>query len=194
MDPFTIAFVVKTGFDLFSAADSAGVKRNQADLTRQLSDLNRKISDRNAFEYLTKGLAKANAYKSEADQQMSKQNVAYAYADVDTSFGTAQMVQEQSRLNSLFNTKQIEDAAYSAALGEKQKGLQYSFQGEMNAASLEQQASQMVTSTIVKSAVDTGLNWNKMQSGKPEASPEIISSSWSWENDTPAIAGLTLRN
>lgn len=171
MDPFTAAFVVKTGFDLVSAFDSGNAKRKQADITRQLTELNKRISDRNAFEYLTKGLSKANAYKSQAEQQISKQNVAYAYADVDTSFGTAQMIQEQSKLNAQFNTKELEEAAYAAALGERQKGLQLSFQGELNAMSMEQQASQMMTSAIIKGATDVGLNWNKLSfDGSPTPS------------------------
>lgn len=170
MDPFTVAFIAKQTFDLVQAFDAGNAKKKQAELTRQLAELNRSISDRNAFRFLSKGLGKANAYKAEADQVMSSQNVAYAYADVDTSFGTAQMVQEQSRLHSMLNVKELEDAAYAQALGEKQKGLQYSFQGELTAGSLEHQAKQILTSQIIKTVGDAGMKWDKLSTDKPTAS------------------------
>lgn len=166
-DPFTVAFIAKQSFDLFQALDSANAKKKQAELTRQLAQLNRSISDRNAFQFLVKGLGKANAYKAEADQVMSAQKVAYAYADVDTSFGTAKMIQEQSRLHSMLNVKELEDAAYAQALGEKQKGLQYSFQGELTAGSLEHQAKQLLTSQIIKTVGDTAMKWDRFGSGEP---------------------------
>lgn len=169
LDPFTIAFAAKTGFDILSAYTTGESAKARAAMTAQLAEFNAHAMEQDAFEVIKLGMAKKARYEAKAQEVVSKQNVAYAMADVDTSFGTAKALKEESRLMGQLNAKDIEDAAHSQALGYKAKALEYRFGSEMNTSAVNQAANNLLTSSIIKAGVETGLNWKKLGGGSNPA-------------------------
>lgn len=171
MDPYTIAFIAKSGFDLFSAYSQGEAAKKRQELKNQLAEFNARAMENDANETIKLGLVKKAHYLRKAQQVASSQNVAYAAAGVDTSFGSAKQVQEESRLMGMLNAKDIEDAAHTQALGYKAKALEFRFNSQMESAATDQAVNNFMMSTIIKTGADIGLNWNKMSFGggpKPE--------------------------
>jgi hypothetical protein len=187
IDPFTVAFLAKTGFDIFSAYSAGEAAKKRAQLQAQLAEMNARAMEQDAFEVIKVGLAKKAHYESKVQQITSSQNVAYAVADVDTSFGTAKQVQEESRLMGQLNAKDIEDAAYAQAVGYKSKVLQYRFGSEMDQVATKQKADNLLMSTILQSGASTAMNWNKLDFGNGGVdTSNAASSSWDKMLETTA--------
>lgn len=165
VDPYTAAMLAKAGFDILSAYSSGEAAKVRAELQAQLAEFNARAAEQDAFEVIKVGMAKKANYESKAQQVASKQNVAYAVADVDTSFGTAKQMQEESRLMGQLNAKDIEDAAHSQAVGYKAKALEYRFGSEMNKSAVNQAAQSLLTASIITSGTEIGKNWKKLNFG-----------------------------
>ena len=170
MDPFTVAFVGSQTFKLLSTWQNGELKKEQAALGSQIAELNAMNAEHDAFESIRMGLGKKASYESKVNNLISTQNVAYAYADVDTSFGTAKAIQDETKLIGRLNTQDITNSAYAQALGYKRQALNYRTGAQMNEARVAGQAKAELTSQVISAAATTAMAWDKLDfGGGPES-------------------------
>jgi len=177
--------MAKAGYDILSAYSSGEAAKARAEMKAQLAEINAHAMERDAFETIKVGLAKKAHYLGKAQQVASSQNVAYAVADVDTSFGTAKQVKEESMLMGQLNAKDIENAAEQQAIGYKAKALQYRFTAGMDISAAEQGAKNLLMSSVIKAGTDIGKNWDRTTFSKKTAEPETYDSLiYDWSSDS----------
>lgn len=165
MDPFTVAFVASQAFSFASSYFNGESKKEQAALNSQIAELNAMNAEHDAFESIRMGLGKKASYESKVNNLISTQNVAYAYADVDTSFGTAKAVQDETKLIGRLNAMDVTNSAYSQALGYKRQALNYRTGAQMNEARVAGQAKADLTASVIKIAAGTALASDKLDFG-----------------------------
>lgn len=161
MDPFTIAFIASTAFSVLKTFETGGLQKQAAALNKQIADLNSANAEHDAYEAVREGYSKAATYNGKVDQVLDTQNNNYAYADVDTSFGTAQQVQAQSKLNGRLNAMDITNAAYSKAIGFNRQALDYQLSGVMKQAAVNGQADANDISSVIGAGTKLAINSDK---------------------------------
>ena len=171
MDPFTIAFIASQGLKVAGALQMGGLAKEQAALKREIAELNARAAERDAFEAVRIGLGKKANYMACAEDVVQKQNVIFAYADVDTSFGTARQLQEETRLIGRLNAADISNAAYAQALGYKRQALNYRLNSQLQSSAVEAQSAQNLTASVIQAGANIGMNFDKLSFGGGAGEP-----------------------
>lgn len=164
-------------------------QKQAAALNRKVAELNATNAEHDAYESVRQGLSKKASYQNQARDVIKSQDVLYAYADVDTSFGTAKSIQEQTKLNGMLNATDITNAAYAKALGYNRQALNYRTQGAMNEAAVVNQANSNLTSAVISAGAKTALAWDKLDFSM--GSPENLAG-YEFNQSAPDTAGLSL--
>lgn len=190
MDPFTIAFLGSQALSVANSAMTGGYRKEAAALNRKIAELNAMNAEHDAYESIRQGLSKKATYQNQVNDVIKSQDVLYAYADVDTSFGTAKSIQEQTKLNGMLNATDITNAAYAKALGYNRQALNYRIQGQMNEAAVINQANSDLTSKVISAGARTAFAWDKLDFSMGD-SPENLSG-YEFNERPSETAGLSL--
>lgn len=173
MDPFTIAFIASQGLKIANTLSGNELAVNQARLRRQIAELNAMSAEYDAFESVKIGLGKKASYENQVSNVVKKQNVIMAYNDVDSSFGTAKMIQEETKLIGRLNAMDIENAAYAQSLGYKRQALNYRLGGQIGEMQANAKASDALRASILSAGANTLLQWDKLNFGGEDTDHKI---------------------
>lgn len=117
MDPITIGLLVAGGLQVANGFQQAEAIRNQSQIRSQINELNSKYLELDAFEAEQFGFTQTARYQSVVDKVLGDQVTNLAAANVDTTFGTAAAVQQETRLTGFLNALDFQRAAQQKAKG-----------------------------------------------------------------------------
>lgn len=129
-----------------------------AETNRRVSDINAEFAELDAYDAEIAGFSEAARYQSIIDQTLSEQQAQMAAADIDTNFGTAAAVQEETKLIGELNKMEIINQAERQALGYKQQSRQFRLGGYLSMLDAQQQASNIKFQGLT-GAASTGISY-----------------------------------
>lgn len=121
MAPLLIAAGALSGIQLIGGFQQAEMIRSQARLKEQIDEMNADQAEIDAFDAEAAGFSEIARYQSVIDSTVADQRVGYASQGVDVNYGTAQEVQNETRLTGLFNQLDMEKQVREKALGIKRE-------------------------------------------------------------------------
>jgi hypothetical protein len=130
--------------------------KETAELNRDIADMNAEFAELDAYDSEIEGHSQANRYQSVIDQTLGEQSAMMKAQDIDTSFGTASMVEAETRFTGKLNMMEIEKRAQEQALGYKRQARDIRLGGEMQYVSDKTRAGQAMFSGVT-SASKTGI-------------------------------------
>lgn len=117
MDPITLAFIGMGGFQIISGLQQADMIRAQAGLMNEIAQFNAEGAELDAFNAMADGQTQVARYQSVIDEIEANQRVAFITNDVDTNFGTAADILEESKLNAFLNKVDLSNNAFAKSQG-----------------------------------------------------------------------------
>lgn len=127
-----------------------------AELNQDISDMNAQFAELDAYDSELEGYTQQARYQGVIDNTLAEQSTIMKAHDIDTNFGTASLVEEETRFTGQLNLMQIQKQANEAALGYKRQARDIKLGGAMNYADARTRAGQAMFSGVT-SAANTGL-------------------------------------
>lgn len=164
------------GLQLLNGLNQASLIRQQAELNKQIADMNIELAQIDQFEAIADGMTQEARYQTVIDTVRAQQEAVFAARNVNSDFGTAADIVQETELNGFLNKLDIQNAAFSKAAGIEReiRGMRVqSFmaqqQAEINATATTQVAAIEAVSTglsgYAKSNAKTNPNTSSTTSG-----------------------------
>ena len=151
-----VATGVIAGATLINGLNQASAVKSQARLNRNIAEFNADLVDHDAWEAEKFGYTQSARYQSTIDSTAADQQVAFASQGVDTTFGTAARLQEETHLTGFLNNLDLHRIARSNAKGLRSQASSMRLQGIMGTYQANIDASAIKTQAAL-SAANTGL-------------------------------------
>lgn len=158
MDPYSAAALA--AFQIATGLQQAEMIKKNAELNKLMYSINKEYADLDANEALKQGITEEARYAGQIKQTVAAQNVAFAAADVDRSFGTAAEIQAETELIGELNKLKIRDQTHAKILGYKRQGLQYGAQSAINQSSAATQAAATQAGAFLRGASTFASGYN----------------------------------
>lgn len=126
--------------------------RETARINQEIAEMNAEFAELDAQEAFLQGETQKARYQSVVDDTLSKQRLALTAQNVDTGFGTAASIAEETKFTSDLNKMEIEKRAQEAALGYKNQAREFRMSGAMGVSQGEQRASQIQFQSVLQGA------------------------------------------
>ena len=151
-----MAYAALAAYQAYGGIKRAEQIRSSANLTRQLNEINARYAEVDAFNADLQGYAEAAAYQPKIDAVVAEQKAGYRAQNVDTSFGTAkEMVEETQRIGFL-NQIEMENQAKAKARGFRREAARLRTSGGLGVAEADHAANSAMISGY-SSAFESGL-------------------------------------
>ncbi len=128
------------GLQMWSGLQQAEIIKGQSDLTQNMANMNAKYAEIDAWEAEKYGYSETARYQTVVDQTVGEQRAALAASNVDVGFGTAQEIQQETKLTGFLNQLDIQRQARAKAMGLKIEASNYRLQGAFQGLQGESQA------------------------------------------------------
>lgn len=135
---------------------SQNIKQTAA-LNTEIANMNAQFAELDAFDSLAKGQTNQARYQTVIDNTLSEQTAILAASGVDTSFGSAASIQEETKFTADLNLMEIEKRAQEEALGYKRQARDFRTSGVLQESQADVKARQVLFQSGV-GAVSTGLS------------------------------------
>ena len=99
--------------------------KETAALNREIAEMNAEFAELDAYDAEIAGYGEVARYQSVIDQTLGAQKAELAAAGVDTSYGTAAAIEDETNLIAQLNKMEIMNQAEKAALGYKTQARQF---------------------------------------------------------------------
>lgn len=110
------AIAALAAFQVATGVQQSQLIQRQAALGREVDNMNADFAEIDAFNIENQQLAEVAAYRKNIDAILSDQQVAMATNGIDSTFGTASEIVEESRLNAFLNTLDLQNQARTSGL------------------------------------------------------------------------------
>lgn len=111
-----IATAAMALFQVVSSNQTAQLMKRQGEFDTRVAAFNAEYLEKDAWEAERFGYSQTARYKAQEDKILGDQVAIFEAQGVDTSFGTAKELQEETQLNSYLNTLDIQKIARADAL------------------------------------------------------------------------------
>jgi len=118
--------------------------KESARINQEIANMNAEFAELDAYDMEMEGYTQQARYQSVIDNTLAQQQLAMTAADIDTSYGTAASIQEETRFIGEMNLMEIEKEAQEKALGITRQAREFRMSGVMGVAEAEQQASSVM--------------------------------------------------
>lgn len=118
-----------SAYQVYNGLNQASLIRNQGALTEKISEINANSTELDAYETLRFGDEQAARYETQVQKVIGAQRVSNAANNVDSNFGTAKTLMNESRLNGMLNAIDIQTQARNRSLGLQQQARMIRLQG-----------------------------------------------------------------
>ena len=135
---------------------SQNIKESAA-INREISEMNAQFAELDAHDALVEGETQQAKYQSVIDNTLSDQQAILAASGVDTSFGSASSIEEETRFTGDLNLMEIQKRAQEQALGYKQQARDFRTGGILQESQAGIQASNVQFGALT-GAGKTGLS------------------------------------
>lgn len=144
------------GLQLAGSYFAAQNVKETAELNREIANMNAEFAELDAYDAEIEGLSESARYQSVIDETIDTQRVLLEAQGVDTSFGSAAALQEESKFIGTLNKMEIEARAQERALGFERQADDIRLSSHLQFAKAEQRASDIMFQGVT-SAAQTGL-------------------------------------
>lgn len=127
-----------------------------AETNKRIAEINSEFAELDAFDARANGQTAQSEYQSVIDQTLSDQQAILEASGVDTSFGSAASIQQETRTTGENNLMQLQKRAEEQALGYEQQSRDYTMQGILGESQASAKASSVMFGAIT-SAAQTGI-------------------------------------
>lgn len=134
--------------------------KEAAKLNREIAEMNAEFAELDAYESELEGYSAEARYQAVIDNTLAEQDVIMKAQDIDTSYGSAASISEETRFVGELNKMQIEKQAQEQALGFKRQARDYRLGGAMGEADARTKAGQVMFQSVI-GAAQTGLTGYK---------------------------------
>jgi hypothetical protein len=108
--------------------------QQQGELTWRMNELSADQAEIDAYNAELDGYTMASRYQTTIDSIIGSQTAMQSARGVDTEFGTAEIIKEESKLNAFLNLQDIRNEAHSRAMGYKRESRNIRAQGMIQQA------------------------------------------------------------
>lgn len=126
--------------------------RAQAKMNRELADYNAELAEIDSYNAWKDGYAVANRYQNQVEAVLSNQEVTFAAADIDASFGTAATIRNESQTAGFLNTIDLQAQARASSQGYQRQASNIRLQGFLNQSASNANATGVQNSSIIRGA------------------------------------------
>lgn len=123
------AYAAISAVQMLNGINQASSISDQAALSHAIGEMNAKYAIIDSFDAEAKGHTDASRYENVINSTVSEQKSNEIAKGVDTSFGTAKDVQNDTRLTGFLNILDIKNQAHQKALGFQREAAQDRLQG-----------------------------------------------------------------
>lgn len=152
-----VAYGGLAGLELAGGYFAAQNIKETAALNQDIANMNAEFADLDAFDALAQGQTNQARYQSVIDNTLSEQTAILAASGVDTSFGSAASIQEETKFTADLNLMEIEKQAQEEALGYTRQGRDFRTTGILQRSQADVKARQALVQGAT-SAAKTGLS------------------------------------
>lgn len=131
-----------------------------AELNREIAEMNAEFAELDAYDAELEGLTQVARYQSQIDQVLGEQKAIMEAQGIDTGFGTAAAIQEETKFTGELNKMEIQKRAQEQALGFTRQARDIRLGGDMNLRDARTQAGQVMSQSVL-GAAQTGLSGYK---------------------------------
>ena len=149
------AAVAMAGLQLVGGYFASQNIKATARLNQEIAEQNAEYAKLDAEDAIRQGQTAQAKYQSVIDDTLSQQNALMSAQGVDTGFGSAASIQQETRFTAELNLMEIEKRAQEKALGYEKQSDDYLTGGVMQTAQAEAKASNVKFNAIT-SAAQTG--------------------------------------
>lgn len=152
------------GLQVLNGLNQASLIRGQAELNKQIADMNIELAQIDQFEAIADGMTQEARYQTVIDTIRSQQEAVFAARNVNSDFGTAADVVQETELNGFLNKLDIQNAAFAKAAGIKREIGSMRLQSFMNQQQAEINANATIQTSLIQAA-GTGLSGYQKSGG-----------------------------
>lgn len=160
--------------------------KESARLNQEIAEMNAEFAELDAYDAIISGESEQARYQSIVDQTTSQQRAILAAKGVDTSFGSASSIEQETQFIAEMNLMEIEKRAQEQALGYKSQARQFRMSGEIEAAKARQQAGNVLFQSVL-GAGKTALS-GYSPDGSASSSPSIDLTTTSAGSSSTSVA------
>lgn len=117
---------------LFQSYGQASAEKAMGEYQNSMAQINARYAEEQAKYAIERGDKEASNFLKNASSLLGTQRVGFAASGVDVSYGSAQMIQQQTRELSQEDAETIRSNAFMEALGYKHQASEYLRAGELS--------------------------------------------------------------
>lgn len=155
-----IAMAAMAGLQLAGSYFAAQNMKETARINQDIAEMNAEFAELDAHDALVDGESQQARYQSVVDETLSDQQTALAAAGVDTGFGSAGAIEDETRFTAELNAIEIQKRSQEKALGFKQQARDIRLGGAVQRSQTETQAG-AVQAKGITDAAKTGISGYK---------------------------------
>lgn len=152
-----IAAAVLMAMQVYQGAQQANAIRKQSEQTQKINDMNARFIEMDADAEEDFGETEIARYQAEIDKTVADQELAMTSQGVDSNYGTAAALKNETKLTGFLNQLDLRAQAQAKARGLRREASNVRLGGDMRASQsrIDAQAAQ---STAALGAAQTGLS------------------------------------
>jgi len=149
MSGLAALYGAQAGLQLAAGYFAAENIKATAELNRDIAEMNAEFAELDAYDAEIEGYTAQAKYQKVIDQTLSDQQLALSAANIDTSFGTAGAIREESKFIADLNKMEIEKRAQERTLGYEREARAIRMGSTLDFSQAQARASQVMFQSVL---------------------------------------------